>query len=360
MTKTSNNGLFDFFFREWLLFASIGGLAFTSLYLRRLPAIATSELHVLILLWAIFVAVKGLQDSGLIFRFSQSHERGRFVAFRLVAATGILSMIVTNDVALIVIVPLTLSLDIRRMDLVVILEALAANAGSALTPIGNPQNLFIYWFYNVHPLQFILTIAPLTISCLSALVVVSLFIRTTGKAAAAPPRPVALKPAYLYGGFFILIVLSILRILPMATTIPLAAYVLVFDRKALRVDYSLLATLLCFCGLAGNIRLMLGARIEHSGHVFLLSALSSQIISNVPAALLFSRFTTHWKAILWGTNVGGFGSLVASLANLLAYRMFIIHKNGAGARAFTVKFVCLGYVMFIATTGLYLLVKNWL
>jgi Na+/H+ antiporter NhaD/arsenite permease-like protein len=104
---------------------------------------------VLFILFVLFVVVKGLQRSGLLLRLSQRIEGGQFIPLKLVIATFCLSMLVTNDVALTVIVPLTLFLNIDRKDVLVILEALAANAGSALTLFGNPQNLFIYWFYQI-------------------------------------------------------------------------------------------------------------------------------------------------------------------------------------------------------------------
>ncbi|MCD6304523.1 MAG: citrate transporter [Planctomycetes bacterium] len=312
----TENPWFGFLFREWLLFASIAGLASTSIYLRRLPVPSPSEVNVLLLLWCLFVTVKGLENSGLMLRLSRYLDKGRLIPFKLVAATAILSMVVTNDAALIVIVPVTLSLNTSRKDILVILEALAANAGSALTPFGNPQNLFIYWFYGVHPADFVTCIAPFTSFFLAVLLVASLFIKTRNSAGGRPQIPAIARSGYIYGGLFLIVVLCVLRVLPAAVALLVPAFALALDRKALRVDYGLLVTLLCFCILTGNIRVLLASGIMHSGHVFLLSALSSQLISNVPAALLFSRFTTHWKVLLWGTNVGGFGSLVASMANL--------------------------------------------
>ncbi|WP_457673373.1 SLC13 family permease [Thiolapillus sp.] len=143
-TSKTQNRLIDFMLREWILTVSAVGYVLTSAYVGDLPALSSSEWQVLLILFALFVAIRGLQNSGFMDALSRRVERGRAIPLKLVAGTFFLSMLVTNDAALIVMVPLTLALDTERKGLLVILEALAANAGSALTPFGNPQNLFIY------------------------------------------------------------------------------------------------------------------------------------------------------------------------------------------------------------------------
>ena len=118
--------LIDFILKEWLLVASGVGLLLTSIYAKNIPTYSIQELQVLFILFALFVAVNGLQRSGLILKLCQSIEQGKAIPLRLVATTFFLSMVVTNDVALIIIVPLTMTLKINRKDIVVILEALAA------------------------------------------------------------------------------------------------------------------------------------------------------------------------------------------------------------------------------------------
>ena len=130
----------DFVLKEWLLVASGVGLVLTSVYIKRLPEYSANEMQVLFLLFVLFIAANGLLKSGAISKIAQSIEKGKFIPLKLVVITFFLSMLVTNDISLIVIVPITLSLNINRKGILVILEALAANAGSALTPVGNPQN----------------------------------------------------------------------------------------------------------------------------------------------------------------------------------------------------------------------------
>jgi Na+/H+ antiporter NhaD/arsenite permease-like protein len=98
------------------------------------------------------------------------------------------------------------------------------------------------------------------------------------------------------------------------------------------------------------------ANLEYSGHTFLLSAVSSQLISNVPTTLLLAKFTTQWQALLWGVNVGGFGSLMGSLANLIAYRFYTTHSSTSSPVRFTIKFMLFGYVAFFIGVGLYFIV----
>lgn len=355
----SRNTLFDFILREWLLFASVLGLVATSLYLKRPPVFSTSEIQVLFLLWVLFVAVKGLENSGLISNIAQSIEKGRLIPLKLVAAAFFMSMVITNDIALIVIVPLTLSINTSRKDILVILEALAANAGSAFTPFGNPQNLFIYWFYHIDPTDFVTSIAPFSFFFLALLLAVSFVVKTQNDKKVQPRKVLIERTAYVYGGLLFVVVLTVFRVIPVVSGALVLAYAFVFNRKSLRVDYSLLLTFLCFFGLTENIRILLTARLEHSGHIFILSALTSQVMSNVPVALLFAKFTTQWKALLWGTNVGGYGNIMASFANIIAYKLYVGHESSNNIASFTIKFIGIGYVMFFVGMGLYWAIEVW-
>ncbi|NIA28944.1 MAG: hypothetical protein GWP06_03410 [Actinobacteria bacterium] len=352
------NALFDFILKEWLLIAAASGLVLTSVYSRRLPNYSKQEMQILFLLFALFVAVKGLERSGFLSRLSQNIEKGKAISLKLLVATFFLSMLITNDVALIVIVPLTLTVNVDRKDILVILEALAANAGSALTPFGNPQNLFIYWYYGLSPAEFILAIAPFSFVFLALLVVSSFIV----KAKNTRQHPTALEhggnASYIYGVLLIIVLLAVLRVLPISVGFLVILYVLLFDRKSLHVDYALLLSFYFFFGLAENLKTLLATEMRHSGHIFLFSALVSQFMSNVPAALLFAKFTMHWKALLWGTNVGGFGGLFGSLANLIAYKLYITNENTNKPILFTAKFLLLGYAAFFIGIGLFFVLEK--
>ncbi|MDE2489626.1 MAG: citrate transporter [Elusimicrobia bacterium] len=340
---------------EWLLLAAAAGLLLTSVRVGRLPRPTRPELEVVFLLFALFVAVKGLENCGLVARFSRALERGRAIPLKLTLAAFFLSMLLTNDAALIVLVPLTLALDVERRDLLVILEALAANAGSALTPFGNPQNLFLYWYYRIAPLRFLAAMAEFSLPYLILLIPAALVLVPERAVPAAPaPEPERAQPrAYVYGMLLGLAALAVLRVLPVAAAGAVFVYALAFDRRSLRVDYALLLTFLCFFGFADNVRHLLASGPQRAGSVFLASALASQFISNVPAALLFAKLTTRWNALLWGANVGGFGSLAGSLANLIAYKLYVAGKSPKARAAFTARFLGIGYAAFLFGIALY-------
>jgi len=349
--------LIDFVLKEWLVIASGGGLVLISFYTKRIPVYSANEIQVLFILFVLFVAVNGLQKSGLILRIAQSIEKGKAIPLKLVLTTFFLSMLVTNDVALIIIVPLTLSLSINRKDILVILEALAANSGSAFTPIGNPQNLFIYWFYGISPDAFIKTIAPFSLVLLGLLIVSSLFVKIQNALQEKQLQKID-KKAYIYGILLAVVLLTVVHVLPVLAGIVVIIFALIFDRKALRVDYALLFSFLFFFGIADNLKVILASEITHSGHIFLFSALASQVMSNVPATLLFAKFTLNWQALLWGANAGGFGSLFGSLANLIAYKIYITHEGTNNTAVFTAKFLIMGYVALFVSIGLYFLLHQ--
>ncbi len=348
--------------KEWLLLISVSALVATSICLYRLPAFSAAEFQVVFILGAMLVIIKGLELSGLLRWLSGYMETGDYIAVKLITAVFVLSMLITNDMALVVVVPLTLSLDVDRKQMLVILEALAANAGSALTPFGNPQNLFIYWYYGIQPLAFITSIAPFSLAFFVAIVLAAGFLtRTPAKRSCSRSPQVAprlRRGAIVYGILLLMFVLVMLRLVPFWCIAAGMVYAAIFDRRCLKIDYVLLLTFICFFGLAENMRCIFAEQIKHPGHIFMLSALVSQFISNVPTALLLAKFTPHWQALLWGTNAGGFGSLVASLANLIAYRFYVNHAPACNRLRFAAKFMACGYVAFLASLCLYFLVAG--
>ncbi len=335
---------------------SFTGLLITSLYLKRLPKYSALELKVLFILFVFLVIIKGLENSFVLKKIASKIEDSSWVAFKLVIATFFLSMFITNDVALLVLVPLTLCLEIEGKDLLVILEALAANAGSALTPFGNPQNLFLYWYYHLKPLIFLKTIAPFSFIFLLILSAIALSFSSAKQKVKSKEIKLSLS-AYLYLGFLLIFLLAAIKLIPLIIGWLVVFYTLFKDRQNLQIDYALLATFFCLFGLTENLRFILVSSIKHPEHVFLLSAALSQVISNVPTALLLAKFTTHWKALLWGVSVGGFGNLIGSLANLIAYRLYVANSDVAASTNFLLKFTVLGYLAFGIGIALFYLIS---
>ena len=248
------------------------------------------------------------------------------------------SMVITNDVSLLTFVPFTFvvvnSLDAAVRDKlllpIVCMQTIAANLGSMLTPLGNPQNLYLYGKSGMDMGSFVLLMLPYSILSLALLALWAVGLCRRGakismahSAAAASPNKALLS---LYSILFVLCLLVVLRVLPYGIAFAaVLACVLLADRNTLcRVDYSLIltfVTLFIFIGNLGRFAAFSGW-LQHilTGHEVWVSVLASQVTSNVPAAILLSGFTENIRSLIIGTNLGGLGTLIASMASLISYR----------------------------------------
>ncbi len=324
--------------------ASVLALVVTTAIGRRLPHYSLGDLHVVATLASFLVVMRGLEESRLLRYLAVRVRSHRLVPQKLVLFTAALAALVTNDVALMTVVPLTLAMEAEGAALMVALEAVVANGASAISPFGSPQNIFIYYFYHLAPLEFVGAIWPLAAMAVGLALAASILVPrpTAGEIAAAE---IDWARARAYGILFVAVVLTILRVLPAPVLAAPVLYAVVADRNALRIDYCLLGTFLAFFGFTDNLVHIIGQPAHEPAHVFVYSLAASQVVSNVPAALLFADFTHHWRALLWGVSVGGFGTLVGSLANVIAYRLY--RNSGRPARGFllvlhAVNFLALG------------------
>lgn len=264
----------------------------------------------------------------------------------LVYITFIGSMLIANDMALITFLPLgyivlTCTHNEKHMAFVFILQNIAANLGGMLTPFGNPQNLYLYSYFSIPAGSFVLTMLPPFILSVTAITLCCLILPKSplsysGERSKLPPRRLA---AYL--ALFALSILVVFRSIPYYIgLIVIPAALLLLDRKALKeVDYGLLFTFVCFFIFSGNmsripvVSALMGSLLGHSDRISLLvSSLSCQGISNVPTAILLSRFTTNWKPLLYGVNIGGCGTLISSLASLITFRTYNRHNPGCAGK----------------------------
>ncbi|KAG8151451.1 SLC13 family permease [Burkholderia catarinensis] len=260
-------------------------------------------------------------------------ERG--LAMLLVVFAAALSMWLTNDVALFVVVPLMVSLraltplPFRRL---VIVVALAVNAGSVATPLGNPQNLFLWQLSGMSFARFVITLGPLAIALMALLLALTACafrakpLDLSGDVTAFPvQRMHALIAAVLFAAFVLLADAHH----PLPGLIGVAIVLLAVKRDAvLRIDWLLLLIfVLMFVVLRSAAALpvvhdaIARAQLDSPLRVFAAGAVLSQGISNVPAAILLSEFTRDWRALAFGVSVGGFGFAIGSLANLIAVRL---------------------------------------
>lgn len=261
----------------------------------------------------------------------------RVAAIVLIYITFIGSMIIANDMALITFLPLgyyVFSTTGRKKDVatVFILQNIAANLGGMLTPFGNPQNLYLYTRFNIPTgefmavmlLPFVVSIVLVT-ACCFLVERQSLRIHEQEKETLPPLRTA------LYIALFLLTILMVFRVLEPGVVIAVVvAVLLVADQKALRrVDYGLLFTFVFFFVFAGNMGRVEAVREFFSGllekSTLLTSVLSCQVISNVPSAILLSQFTENYTSLLVGVNIGGAGTLIASLASLITFREYASH-----------------------------------
>ena len=301
--------------------------------------------QVLVLLFCLMAVMAGLQELGIFqsVAYALLKRTGdlRQLSLVLVLLCFFFAMLVTNDVALITFVPFTILL-LRMAKLstqmipLLVLQTIAANLGSMLTPIGNPQNLYLYTISGISPWEFILTMLPLTLLSLFLLVVCCLQIQDTPLAAevVASQRSEQMQAKQkitlsVLLAIFAACLLTVFHVLPYTTALMIAlVWFVLFSRKVLlRVDYSLLVTFVFFFIFIGNLGRIPAMQEAISsileGRELFVSFLLSQVVSNVPAAVLLSGFTTEWKGLLFGVNIGGLGTLIASMASLISYKFFV-------------------------------------
>lgn len=329
--------------------------------------------RVLTLLFCLMAVVAGLQECGVFAVLAQrllaGERRMRFVTLALVLLPFFVSMLVTNDVALITFVPfavLVLGLIGRteRLIYIVVLQTIAANLGSMATPVGNPQNLYIYANYELTAGQFFATMVPLTLISLAGLVAASLCVKPEGIRVTFSEQAVIRSPGRLglMAGLFVLCLLSVFRVLPYpALLVVVAAGMLLFDRPLFRkVDYGLLATFFCFFLFAGNVGACDPVREVltqvMAQNTALASGVASQVISNVPAAVLLSGFTSDWHGLLLGTNIGGLGTPIASLASLISLKAYL-KSPGARLGRYLLVFTLANVVALVILVGSVILME---
>lgn len=296
------------------------------------------NMHVLVMLFCLMAVVQGLVKSGLFDILSikalKLCKSTKLLAIILVNIVFFSSMFVTNDVSLIIFVPFTLGIlsGIRQRDIifVIVMETIAANLGSMAMPFGSPHNLYIYSFYKLKFMDFFKVVFPISIAGYIVIMLIMCFSKIMNgqrevKSIATEHNS---RRIIINLALFVFCVLSVLRIMPMLVCLGIVVVcMLISDFKVFKkVDYSLLATFVAFFIFVGNIgRIELITKaLEHlmNKSVFVVTLIASQCISNVPAAVMLSDFTDNSKEILLGANIGGLGTIIASLASLISFKLY--------------------------------------
>ena len=302
------------------------------------------DFRTLSILFCLMAVMAGLQNVGL-FRFVAEKMIGRvknirMLVFILIMLCFFSSMLITNDVALITFVPFTfivLGMILKEnaktiVVPVVVMQTIAANLGSMLTPIGNPQNLYLYGKASMSLGNFLRLMFPYTVIAFVLLAIWCFVFPYKGEKSVqialenSAKISTYKKELFIYGVLFVLCVLTVAHIIPYVMTLVVVVLgVLFLDKSVLKeVDYSLLLTFVGFFVFIGNM----GRVPEFNGFIreiidgneIITSVVASQFMSNVPAALLLSGFTKAYKLLIVGTNLGGLGTLIASMASLISFK----------------------------------------
>ncbi len=330
------------------------------------------------ILWGLMVIIQGLKENSvfdriagfLLSKVTKSWQLSAVLIFMCFFG----SMLITNDVALITFVPFALMIlhNCGREDMMiptVVLQTVAANLGSMLTPIGNPQNLYLYGLTGMSLIQFVKIMLPF--SLVSALLLVLGLMIIPGRqkslnrndSSSITSHFGSRRQIIIYSVLFVIALLTVVRILPWYV---FAVIVLVIvggmDYKILfRADYILLLTFIgffIFTGNMGRIEVISSFLAEAlMGNEFGISVALSQIISNVPATLMLAGFTIGYKSLLIGVNVGGLGTLIASMASLISYKAYTKEYREKSGK-YLLVFTAVNVVFLILLILTYVIIRH--
>lgn len=326
--------------------------------------------HTLMLLFSLMAVMAGLQRLGVFRKIGitlLSHTKNtRQLALILVFLPFFFSMLITNDVALITFVPFAIIvLKLADMETllvpIVILQTVAANLGSMLTPMGNPQNLYLFSQSQMSLAAFLKLMLPYTSAAAVCLLIMILFFQKKSINIIEMEKGCNISKLlfFMYLVLFSLCLLCVPDVIDVkVVTAIIIIFLIIFDRKIfISIDYSLLGTFIGFFIFIGNMgrlpqfhnfieKLIIGNETP-------VSILSSQILSNVPSALLLSGFTDNWNALIVGTNLGGLGTLIASMASLISYKQ--IARNYPGKKtSYLIWFTITNIIMLSILFAIYL------
>jgi len=333
------------------------------------------DLRVIALLFCLMLIVSGFRYvnffnilANTLFKFASSLHT---IALIFIMLCFFSSMLITNDVALILFVPFSIFvskdfLNQKQFIIFIVLETIAANLGSMFTPIGNPQNLYLYSTYNMDLGHFFITMFPYTACAFIMLIASSFIFKNTPSINTVPKADnltvKCVKLHYIsYIVLFILTLATVVKAIPYQITFIVCIFVITIINPGLfaKVDYFLLLTFIAFFILVGNlgsidtIREFITGMTD--GNEVMTSIIASQFISNVPCALLLSCFTGNSTGLLVGTNLGGLGTIIASMASLISYK-FYAKENNSNLPLYFVYFTIFNVIFLMILLGLWYMI----
>lgn len=296
-------------------------------------------------------------------RIVQIFRNARSAILALTYITLFGSMLIANDMALITFLPLSYyvleSTDNKKyLAFTFIMQNVAANLGGMLTPFGNPQNLYLYSFFNISNSEFVGTmLLPFVLSFSLITLAVYVFVKPEHLAIHRVfQAKLSVGRTVVYLVLFALSIAVVFRVIHHFIGIAvIIAVLLIFDRKALlQVDYGLLMTFCAFFVFSGNlsrveaVRDLIGGLVQ--SNTLISGVISCQFISNVPTAVLLSRFTDNYTDLLIAVNIGGVGTLISSLASLITFRQYL-KADRAGIKMYLIKFSAINFALLIILTA---------
>ena len=303
----------------------------------------------------------------LAYRLTSGAHSARQLTWFFVMLSFVAAMFLTNDMAVLTFMPLYLRVA-KKMDLPQIVPAtaiaIAANLGSAMTPFGNPHNIFLMTKFHISLLDFLLWVLPLLVIAIIFLIGLTLTVKPK-KIPVVPVQDLRINPRLttITCLVAVLVFVAVFGVLPAwVAAIAAVLYALLLDRKILaHVDYGIICTFVCFFIIVSDIQQVPAVvstlhTLEHDPiSVYLTGIATSQIMSNVPATVLVAQFTHHVAALFYGTNVGGLGTTIASLCNLLAFKQFRAHASSDVKSKFFVPFTVINFIALFIIGGVGLL-----
>jgi Na+/H+ antiporter NhaD/arsenite permease-like protein len=361
--------------REKVFCISLVLSIFTSFLIQ--PKISYINFKVIVLLFNLMIIISALEKLKFMDKVAievlLKCKNTRMVSMIFIGITFFASMLVTNDVALITFVPLSiLTFKKAKIDPMktIILQTLAANIGSSLTPMGNPQNLFLFTYYNLSGAQFFsITVPFVVIGMLWLFLLNNRISKEKLKLSLKTINIEDKKRTSIYLIIFAIVIFSVFGVIDYKYTFLVVVVCVMFMDKYLikEVDYFLLATFICFFIFIGNvsniksIQVYLHSFLQIPNMPYFSSIIFSQVISNVPCSILVSGFTKNWREVLLGVNIGGLGTLIASLASLISYKIFINENEEEKNKLYLKKFNIYNFVsLFLFTIINYLYIHYFI
>ena len=332
------------------------------------------NLKVLIIMFTLMVAVAGIFETHffdyvatkLVIRFKSI----RLIALVIILTTFFLAMLLTNDAVLLTLIPFTLFItrhthQEKHALSIMMLQTIAANMGSALTPMGDPQNIYLYAFYDIPFDSFLSVTFPISLIGF-ILVSISTFILIPSTLCELNLKAPRVNLPRLMFYFLILVnaLLSVLRIIPVLYTLIITLILILGFARHLfkRVDYTLLLTFVSFFIFTGNLAQMsfikdgIDGLLNNNLSVFFSGLILSQFISNVPAAVILSTFTSrdYWQALLQGVNIGAMGTIIASLASLITFK-YVISEYPKKVKRYLIDYSIISIIFIIIISSIVLI-----